>query len=80
MFPGQYRRVDALKLYGATAIQLVYGIIPMLIIAGTLEGFFSPNPAIPTLVKYLTGTVLFVSLVAYLSRKRRQKGASRDKR
>jgi uncharacterized membrane protein SpoIIM required for sporulation len=71
LFPGQYRRVDALKLYGARAIQLVYGIIPMLVIAGIIEGFFSPNPAVPDLVKYVTGTVLFSLLVAYLSRRKK---------
>ncbi|MGI0486039.1 stage II sporulation protein M [Pantanalinema rosaneae CENA516] len=70
VFPGQYRRGDALKLYGAKAAQLVFGIVPMLVIAGVIEGFFSPNPAIPDLVKYLTGLGLFVSLIAYLSRQR----------
>ncbi|WP_254721671.1 stage II sporulation protein M [Kovacikia minuta] len=68
LFPGQYRRVDALKLAGASAVQLVYGLIPLLVIAGIIEGFFSPNPAIPDLVKYVTGTVLFALLVAYLRR------------
>jgi uncharacterized membrane protein SpoIIM required for sporulation len=71
LFPGQYRRVDALKLYGAKAIQLVYGIIPMLVIAGVIEGFISPNPAIPDVVKYLIGIVLFALLVAYLNRKKK---------
>jgi uncharacterized membrane protein SpoIIM required for sporulation len=70
VFPGQYRRTDALKLYGARATQLVFGLVPMLVIAGIIEGFFSPNPYIPNLVKYLAGLVLFVSLIAYLSRKR----------
>jgi uncharacterized membrane protein SpoIIM required for sporulation len=71
LFPGQYRRVDALKLYGAKAIQLVYGIVPMLVIAGMIEGFISPNPAIPDVVKYLIGMVLFALLVAYLNRKKK---------
>ena len=65
LFPGKYRRVDALKLYGSQAVQLVYGIVPMLIIAGTIEGFFSPSPAIPSLLKYLVGIGLFVLLVMY---------------
>ena len=69
LFPGQYRRVDALKLYGQQAAQLIFGVVPMLIVAGTIEGFFSPNPAIPSLVKYVTGVGLFVGLVAYLRRK-----------
>jgi uncharacterized membrane protein SpoIIM required for sporulation len=70
LFPGQYRRVDALKLYGMQAANLVFGIVPMLIIAGIIEGFFSPNPVIPDLIKYLFGTGLFIALVWYLSRKK----------
>lgn len=70
LFPGQYRRADALKVYGAEAAQLVFGIVPMLIIAGMIEGFFSPNPNVPDLLKYLVGIGLFIGLVLYLSRKR----------
>ncbi|MBI4782044.1 MAG: stage II sporulation protein M [Oscillatoriophycideae cyanobacterium NC_groundwater_1537_Pr4_S-0.65um_50_18] len=69
VFPGQYRRIDALRLYGQQAAQLMFGIVPLLLIAGAIEGFFSPNPAVPSLVKYGTGILLFVGLVAYLSRK-----------
>lgn len=70
LFPGPHRRVDALKLSGQQAAQLMFGVVPMLIVAGTIEGFFSPNPAIPGLVKYLTGTGLFLGLVMYLRRRR----------
>jgi uncharacterized membrane protein SpoIIM required for sporulation len=69
LFPGKYRRGDALKFYGSQAVQLVFGIVPMLIIAGTIEGFFSPNPLIPDPIKYLAGMALFVLLVLYCSRK-----------
>ncbi len=65
LLPGQYRRLDALKVYGLQATQLVYGIVPMLIIAGIIEGFFSPSPLIPSPVKYLVGTLLFAGLVKY---------------
>ncbi len=70
LFPGQYRRADALKLYGIQAAHLVFGIVPLLVIAGIIEGFFSPNPHIPDLAKYLTGIGLLFSLVWYLSRKK----------
>jgi len=70
LFPGQYRRVDALKIYGIQAAQLVFGIVPMLVIAGIIEGFFSPNPAVPDVLKYAAGVGLFVSLLGYFSRKR----------
>lgn len=69
LFPGKYRRRDALKFYGSLAVQLLFGIIPMLIIAGTIEGFFSPNPNVPNPFKYLVGMSLFVLLVVYYNRK-----------
>ena len=68
--PGQYRRLDALKLHGLQAAKLIYGIVPMLVIAGAIEGFLSPQPWIPNGLKYLVGTVLFVSLVQYCRRQR----------
>lgn len=70
LFPGQYRRADALKFYGFQAAQLVFGIVPLLVIAGVIEGFFSPNPTIPDLIKYLTGSVLFFLLIIYGSRQK----------
>ena len=70
LFPGKYNRRDALKFYGSLAVQLLFGIVPMLIIAGTIEGFFSPNPSVPSPFKYLVGMSLFVVLVVYYNRKR----------
>ncbi|MEH2177285.1 stage II sporulation protein M [Nostoc sp.] len=70
LFPGKYRRGDALKFYGYQAVQLVFGIVPMLIIAGAIEGFFSPNPNVPDAIKYLAGIGLFILLVMYCSRKK----------
>jgi len=70
LFPGRYRRMDALKLYGAEAAQLVFGVVPMLFLAGIIEGFFSPSPIVPDGVKYLVGAGLFVGLVFYLQRRR----------
>lgn len=69
LFPGKYRRADALKVYSLQAAQLLFGIVPMLIIAGTIEGFFSPSPVVPSAIKYVTGIVLFTLLVIYCSRK-----------
>ncbi len=69
LFPGKYRRADALRIYGYEAAQLVFGLVPMLVIAGAIEGFFSPNPAIPDVFKYFTGVILFVVLVQYCCRR-----------
>lgn len=67
LFPGRYRRSDAIRFYGKKAAQLVYGIIPLLIIAGIIEGFFSPNPVIPDSLKYLVGIILLAWLIIYCS-------------
>jgi uncharacterized membrane protein SpoIIM required for sporulation len=69
LFPGAYRRLDSMKQNGVKAAQLLFGIVPMLIIAGIIEGFFSPNPAIPNPVKYLAGIGLFCLLIIYCTRK-----------
>jgi uncharacterized membrane protein SpoIIM required for sporulation len=70
LFPGQYTRADAFKFYGVQAAQLVFGIVPMLVIAGTIEGFFSPNPAVPDGVKYIAGIILFLLLLVYLGQRK----------
>ena len=67
LLPGKYRRIDALQVYGSQAVQLVYGIVPMLVIAGIIEAFFSPSPLIPAPMKYLTGTLLFGGFMLYCS-------------
>jgi len=70
VFPGKYKRGDALKLYGERAAQLVLGIVPMLVIAGIIEGFFSPSPIVPSPLKYLAGISLFTLLVVYCQRQK----------
>lgn len=71
VFPGDYRRIDTIKRNGSKAAQLLFGIVPMLVIAGVIEGFFSPNPAVPNPIKYLAGIGLFCGLVAYCTRKKK---------
>jgi uncharacterized membrane protein SpoIIM required for sporulation len=70
VFPGQYRRIDAVKVYGLKAAQLMFGVIPMLVVAGIIEGFFSPSPLVPDPLKYFAGLGLFVALLRYCNRKR----------
>lgn len=65
LFPGIYRRRDSIALAGAEATRLIAGIIPLLVIAGTLEGFFSPS-AEPPWLKFTVGGVLFALLVLWL--------------
>jgi uncharacterized membrane protein SpoIIM required for sporulation len=67
LFPGIYRRRDSIAQAGVEAVRLVSGIIPLLVIAGTLEGFFSPSNA-SVWLKFTVGGSLFVLLVAWLFR------------
>ena len=70
LIPGRYKRVAALKVYGLQAVKLLYGVIVMLVIAGIIEGIFSPQLWIPNEIKYLTGTIIFIALVQYCRRTR----------
>ncbi|MEC4985027.1 MAG: stage II sporulation protein M [Oscillatoria sp. PMC 1068.18] len=70
LFPGKYRRIDALKYYGSQAAQLLFGVVVLLAIAGVIEGFFSPAPIIPDSFKYLVGIGIFILLVLYCARKK----------
>jgi len=70
VFPGKYNRGNALKFYSTQAAQLVLGIVPMLVIAGIIEGFFSPSPIVPSPLKYLAGLGLFALLVVYCQRQK----------
>ncbi len=45
LFPGTLRWKDSVAQGGIEATRLVSGIIPLLVIAGILEGFFSPSHA-----------------------------------
>jgi uncharacterized membrane protein SpoIIM required for sporulation len=65
LFPGPYRRRDSIMLAGRDAVRLIAGVIPMLVIAGTIEGFFSPSGA-PAGVKLAVGGALFTSLLLWL--------------
>ena len=65
LFPGLYRRRDSIALAGGEAVRLVAGVIPMLIVAGTIEGFFSPSGASAGL-KFVVGAALFTLLLLWL--------------
>lgn len=66
LFPGFLSRKDSLQAAGAEAVQLLIGTIPMLVVAGILEAFFSPTSE-PVLLKFSVATGLFLLLIMYLS-------------
>ena len=65
LFPGALRWKDSVARGGIEATLLVSGIIPLLVIAGMLEGFFSPSQA-PIWLKFTVGGVLFALLNLWL--------------
>jgi uncharacterized membrane protein SpoIIM required for sporulation len=65
LFPGMLPRPEALARAGGRASRLVLGTLPLLLIAGTIEGFFSPTDA-PVAMKFTLGAVLFAALLTYL--------------
>ena len=64
LFPGQLRRRDALARAGAESVQLVSATIPLLIVAGSFEGFLSPTHA-PVALKCAVGAALFTGLCVW---------------
>lgn len=67
LFPGIYKWKDSVARAGGEAVRLVSGVIPMLMTAGTLEGFFSPSSA-PVALKFSIGAGLFALLLVWLFR------------
>jgi uncharacterized membrane protein SpoIIM required for sporulation len=64
--PGLLKRGDALMLAGRKAVKLIIACVPILIVAGLIEGFISPNENIPWPVKWSVGIVTGILLYSYL--------------
>ena len=67
LFPGALRWRESVARGGIEATRLVSGIIPLLVIAGLLEGFFSASHA-PVWFKFTVGGFLFAALNMWLFR------------
>lgn len=68
LFPGSLPRRESLVRAGAQSVRLLLGTIPMLLVAGVVEGFVSPTD-LPASLKFLLAGALAVLLVLYLQRK-----------
>lgn len=71
LFPGTLPRRASFALEGGRAVRLVLGIIPMLIVAGTIEGFVSPTDLAPKW-KYALAAGMFCAFLLYVMRKGRR--------
>jgi len=75
LMPGDLRRIDALVENGGLAIKLILGCIPMLLIAGLIEGFISPA-RIPAAYKFSISAMSAALMALYfLKADLREKGS-----
>jgi uncharacterized membrane protein SpoIIM required for sporulation len=65
--PGTLPRREALADAGGRAIRLLLGVVPMLVIAGVIEGFVSPV-TMPAAPKFVIGAAMLTLLILYLMR------------
>ncbi len=66
LFPGLLPRRASLADAGSKAVRLFLGVVPLLIVAGIVEGFVSPSP-LSWKLKCALGAALFTLLVAYVT-------------
>lgn len=64
VIPGEIKRSDAVVTNGILAIKLIVGCIPMLIIAGLIEGFVSPATISPW-YKYAIALISGLAMLVY---------------
>src|SRR3989441_9407842 len=65
LMPGDLSRGDALKSRGMEAVRLIVGCVPLLVVAGIIEGFISPQP-ISAFIKIGIGVITGIALYSYL--------------
>jgi uncharacterized membrane protein SpoIIM required for sporulation len=65
LFPGTLPRRDSILEAGGRAVRLVLGVIPMLVVAGIIEGYLSPTD-FPIPLKFAVGAAMAAALALYL--------------
>lgn len=66
LFPGQYKRLDALRLAAKDAGGMFGGCVPLLLVAGLIEGFISPRTDIGANLKIAVSLATGIGLLLYL--------------
>ena len=74
--PGDLPRRDALKIAGSEAAKLLIGVAVMLVIAGIIEGFFTPLP-LPPLLKISFALITAIGLLFYLNAQPKRTSSTR---
>lgn len=64
--PAPYGRKDALVVAGRESIELLCGAALMTFIAAFIEAFWSSSSAVPNMVKYIVGAMLWALVALYL--------------
>ena len=70
LLPGPRTRRAALVHRGGRAFRLLAGAVFLLLFAGTIEGFISPNPALSLTTKYAVSAASAVVLAVYIFTRR----------
>ena len=66
LFPGLLSRRDSLARAGGEAVRLLLGTVPVLVVAGCIEGFVSPSPDIPWQWKFTLAGAIATIFFSYL--------------
>lgn len=74
LMPGRRTRADALRERGRAFLTLLAGAVLMLVVAGLIEGFYSPS-ALPDMAKFAFGIATALALVLYFGFAGRRAGA-----
>ncbi len=74
LMPGRRSRADALRERGRAFLTLLAGAVLMLVVAGLIEGFYSPS-GLPDMAKFAFGIATALALVLYFGFVGRRAGA-----
>lgn len=66
LFPGRYSRRVELRHNARHSVQIIVGMVPLLLVAGTIEAFVSPS-SISGIAKAALGLCLAVTLFGYIA-------------
>lgn len=66
LFPGHMGRWEAMRSKGKDSLILISGCVPMLIIAGLIEGLVSLNGALPDWIRIAVSLTTAIGMVLYL--------------